>query len=214
MNQTIDPPGYRYKGSALNATHAYLLPAVSAEVDRVAADLHGRPMRLFDLGCGNGSTAATFSRCGWEVTVVAPSPEGIANAEFAYPDLRLEAGPAYDDLTEQYGRIPVVVSLEVVEQFYDPRSYAQTLYDLLEPGGTAILPTSYYGNLKNLVPVPSGKLDRHFTALWDHGHIELWSVRTLTQLLNKVGFTVLRFLCVGRIPPLAKSMVAVATKPL
>ena len=57
-------------------------------------------------------------------------------------------------------------------------------------------------------------MDRHFTALWDHGHIKFWSVRTLSALLTEAGFAPPRFRRVGRIPALAKSMVAVAVRPL
>jgi len=59
----------------------------------------------------------------------------------------------------------------------------------------------------------SGKMDAHFTALWDHGHIKFWSIRTLSILLEEVGFRDLQFERVGRIPPLAKSMIAVAQRP-
>ena len=59
----------------------------------------------------------------------------------------------------------------------------------------------------------TGTMDAHFTALWDYGHIKFFSIKTLTELLEETGFEVERFLRVGRIPPLAKSMIAVARKP-
>jgi 2-polyprenyl-6-hydroxyphenyl methylase/3-demethylubiquinone-9 3-methyltransferase len=59
----------------------------------------------------------------------------------------------------------------------------------------------------------SGKMDAHFTALWDHGHIKFWSFKTLGALLHEAGFRGVRFLRVGRVPALAKSMIAVARKP-
>lgn len=46
-----------------------------------------------------------------------------------------------------------------------------------------------------------------------HGHIKFWSFLTLGTLLREAGFTDIRFLRVGRIPPLAKSMIAVARRP-
>lgn len=98
--------------------------------------------------------------------------EGIAQAKNAYPHLRLEVGSAYDDLAATYGHFPVVISLEVVEHVYAPRDYARTLFDLVEPGGTAIVTRPSHGYLKNLALAVSGKMDRHFTALWDHGHIK------------------------------------------
>ena len=55
-------------------------------------------------------------------------------------------------------------------------------------------------------------MDAHFTALWDHGHIKLWSIKTLTLLMQEVGFREISFSLVGRTPFLAKSMIAVVKK--
>ncbi len=210
MKATDAIAGYRYEDAEVNASHDYLLPAVRAELARRAT---GGAKRLFDLGCGNGSVGAVLAADGWEVTGVDPSSEGIAQAKARHPGLRLETGSAYDDLATVYGRFPVVVSLEVVEHVYAPRDYARTLADLLEPGGTAIVSTPYHGYWKNLAMAVTGKMDAHFTVLWDNGHIKFWSFRTLSALLTEAGLTDIRFLRVGRVPVLAKSMIAIARKP-
>jgi fructose-1,6-bisphosphatase/inositol monophosphatase family enzyme len=72
--------------------------------------------------------------------------------------------------------------------------------------------TPYHGYWKNLALALAGKLDNHFTALWDHGHIKFWSIATLRHLLQEAGFQSIAFHRVGRIPLLAKSMIAVARK--
>ena len=204
--------GYRYADAHQSHAHAYLLPTLMAELALVRTRLGNGAYHLFDLGCGNGSVAAQLSELGWNVSGVDPASEGIANAQEAYPHLRLEEGSAYDDLSAKYGRFPVVISLEVVEHVYAPRDYARTLFDLVEPGGTAVVSTPYHGYLKNLALALSGKMDGHFTALWDHGHIKFWSIRTLSALLSEAGFVDIRFRRVGRVPALAKSMIAIARK--
>jgi 2-polyprenyl-6-hydroxyphenyl methylase/3-demethylubiquinone-9 3-methyltransferase len=55
-----------------------------------------------------------------------------------------------------------------------------------------------------------GAWDRHHHPLSDHGHIKFWSTRTLRILLLQAGFNAVRFNYLGRVPPLAKSMIAVA----
>ena len=59
----------------------------------------------------------------------------------------------------------------------------------------------------------TGTMDAHFTALWDHGHIKFWSFHTLHALLKDAGFVNIEFYRVGRIPVLAKSMIAIARMP-
>ena len=125
----------------------------------------------------------------------------------------LELGSAYDDLAARYGRFPAVISLEVVEHLYFPRKFAATLFSLVEEGGIAIVSTPYHGYWKNLALAVSGRMDSHFTALWDHGHIKFWSIATLRTLLEEAGFVDIRFERVGRIPVLAKSMIAIARRP-
>lgn len=202
--------GYRYSGAEPGHHHDYLLPTVFEKLDALNLPVHAR--RLFELGCGNGSVANTLTRRGWDVTGVYPSEEGIAQARAAYPGLKLGAGSAYDDLAAVYGRFPVVLSLEVVEHVYAPRAYARTLFDLLSPGGLAIVSTPYHGYWKNLALAMSGRMDAHFTALWDHGHIKFWSIKTLGELLRETGFVEIRFERVGRMPALAKSMIAVGRR--
>ena len=168
--------------------------------------------RVFELGFGNGSVAKKLSLMGWGVTGVDPSMEGVAQANSSYPDLALTKGSAYDDLASKFGTFPVVSSLEVIEHVYYPRTYAATIFSLLEPGGVAFISTPYHGYWKNLALAITGRMDSHFTALWDHGHIKFWSIKTLRYLLIEAGFTDIQFKLVGRVPALAQSMVAIAKK--
>lgn len=207
----MDISGYRYAHSGLGASHDILLPAVR----RLLGSLNLPPSerRLFELGCGNGSVANVLSQLGWDVTGVDPSTEGVAQAQAAYPELKLSTGSAHDKLADKFGQFPVVLSLEVVEHVYAPREYVNTAFDILTSRGTAIISTPYHGYWKNLALALTGKMDAHFTALWDHGHIKFWSIRTLSELLREAGFVDIRFKRVGRVPALAKSMIAIARKP-
>ena len=201
-----------FKFASADAEHTaqYLLPAV---LRILAGEGQSAKTSIFDLGCGNGATAEILQRHGYEVVGVDPSTSGIREAHSAYPNLRLFVGSAYDDLAARFGRFQVVLSLEVVEHVYYPRKFAATLFSLVRPGGLAIVSTPYHGYLKNVGMALSGKLDSHFTALWDEGHIKFWSILTLKELLIEAGFSGISFQRVGRIPVFAKSMIAVARRP-
>jgi 2-polyprenyl-3-methyl-5-hydroxy-6-metoxy-1,4-benzoquinol methylase len=204
------PDGYHYEDAGHPLSHGYLLPVVAQIIDDL--DLAPSKRRVFDLGCGNGAVAAFLSRKGFEVIGVDPSAEAIRVANQGHPELRLSRGSAYDDLASRFGQFPVVTSLEVVEHLYYPRLFAACLLSLLEPAGIAIVSTPYHGYWKNLALAVTGKMDAHFTALWDHGHIKFWSRRTLGLLLQESGFGQVEFRKVGRVAPLAKSMIAIGRR--
>ena len=87
-----------------------------------------------------------------------------------------------------------------------PRELAKVAKRCLKNDGTVILTTPYHGYFKNLVLAITGKLDKHFTVLWDGGHIKFFSVKTLSTLLLEQGFADLQFKFAGRYPLLWKSM--------
>lgn len=203
---------YPYADAGPTWANSYLWPVLRREALQFR---NCRPdaQRAFDLGYGSGATARMLSELDFDVVGIDPSESGIALAKEAYPNCRFEVASAYGDLASCFGRFPLVVSLEVVEHLYDPRRFARTLHDLLELGGTAIISTPYHGYLKNLALAVTGKLERHFTALWDGGHIKFFSIATLRELLTEAGFQNIRFIRFGHISPLAKSMIAIARRP-
>jgi 2-polyprenyl-3-methyl-5-hydroxy-6-metoxy-1,4-benzoquinol methylase len=103
-------------------------------------------------------------------------------------------------------RFDVVISTEVIEHLYAPRSYMKMIKNILPNNGVVIISTPYHGYLKNLVMALTNKMDNHFTVLWDGGHIKFWSRKSLTSLLEEFGFDVTEFKGSGRLPYLWKSM--------
>ena len=209
MNKPKYPSGYHYDDADLRHEHEYLLP----ELEKILEDIG--PGKVFDLGCGNGAVAARLERIGYSLTGVDPSEEGIQQAHRHHPDLDVYVRSAYDNLRDEFGKFPVVISLEVVEHVYRPREYADTLFKLLTAGGRAIISTPYHGYLKNLlISLQGGWGTTHYDPLWRGGHIKIWNQQTLTGLLEEAGFGEVEVRRVGRaFPPVAKSMIVVATKP-
>jgi len=203
---------YPYESDEPSHTHAYLWGAVEEVLKSASTGA-----KVFDLGCGNGAFASRLAELGYDVTAVDPSADGISQAISTIAKTRqvvkFAVGNAYEPLAHEYGKFSAVVSLEVVEHVYYPRKLADCVGDLLEPGGVAIVSTPYHGYLKNLALAASGKMDEHFTALWDHGHIKFWSPKTLTQLFAESGLRCEKIMRVGRVPVLAKSMIGIFRKP-
>lgn len=201
---------YGWKSAAPSHMHAHFIPHVFALTGEITDG-----MRVLDVGCGNGFTCGEFLKRGCHVVGLDLSEQGIAVARQTYPAGRFELLAADSKVLENLREAPFdfVISTEVVEHVYDPRSYARGCFTALKPGGRFICSTPYHGYLKNLVLALAGKWDAHANPLWDGGHIKLWSRRTLSQLLTESGFQNLRFHGAGRMPWLWMTMVMAGDKP-
>jgi 2-polyprenyl-6-hydroxyphenyl methylase/3-demethylubiquinone-9 3-methyltransferase len=198
---------WQYHDARPTYANAYIWPALKDVIEA-----RGWPdRRAFDLGCGNGATCGMLSDLGFAVTGIDASPSGIAQAQAAFPMVRTHVGNVYADLATNYGTFPLVVSLEVIEHCVEPRSFTKTFLGLIAPGGIGFLSAPYHSYLKNLALAISGKMDSHFMALCDGGHVKFFSVATLGRLLHEGGANNVSFMRVGRIPILAKSMIAIVS---
>jgi 2-polyprenyl-3-methyl-5-hydroxy-6-metoxy-1,4-benzoquinol methylase len=209
-------PEYGYGTAGPNCSHPYLWPALRGMIRQLRLDPvagTARP-RLLEAGCGNGEIASRLAALGFQVSGFDASTQGIALARLAVPDGRFEVLCSGDDLGEVLGTgWDLIVSLEVIEHLYAPRRFVSELFDLLRPGGVFIVTTPYHGYLKNLALALSGRMERHFTALWDGGHIKFWSYATLTAVLLEAGFIAPALRGAGRLPWLWSSMVVAVRKP-
>jgi len=188
-------------------SNAYLWPPLLKVLRRVAP----APRRVFELGCGNGATARLLGAKGYDVTAVDPSRSGIELAKRnETASVRFAIGSTGDDLAGTFGTFPLVVSLEVIEHCPSSRDYMRCVRSLLEPGGIALISTPYHGYLKNLAVVASGNFDHHFDPLWEGGHLKFFTHAKLRTLFEEFGFVRVELHRVGRLPPLAKSTLAIA----
>ena len=202
---------YDYRNSGPEASHTYLYPTVSGLLRNVP-----KGANVLDLGCGNGSFLACFQDQGWNLAGTDFSTTGIEIAKASHPGINFfvsDVEHAQADIAAQVGEVDVIVSTEVIEHLYSPREFLKTVCAVLKPGGYFVVTTPYHGYLKNLMLAATGKLDKHFTVLWDHGHIKFWSRASLTLVLYEAGLKPLEFRGSGRTPYMWKSMVMLAQKP-
>jgi len=88
--------------------------------------------------------------------------------------------------------IDVIVSCHVIEHVPDPASFVRKAYDLLKPGGNLILETPAYDSLMF-------KLLRHRErSMRCDGHLFFFTKKTLSGLVEKCGFKVIKHEKVGR----------------
>ena len=206
MTQTLKQYEYSYENSCLTNAHSFLMAPLLSLIPR-STHPQGQKLRILDLGCGNGSLSHAIAQQGYEVVGVENSEQGVTIARNSFPDCYFIQSSIYDlpylDLQNSFD---IVIAVEVIEHLLYPKELAKAARKCLKPNGRLIITTPYHGYLKNLILALSGKMDDHFTALWDGGHIKFFSVKTLSSLLEEEGYTSIDFKFAGRLPYIWKSM--------
>jgi 2-polyprenyl-3-methyl-5-hydroxy-6-metoxy-1,4-benzoquinol methylase len=198
---------YEWSGAGHAHNHSVLVPALR----QILGSGDGRA--LIDLGCGNGSLTAVLHEDGFATTGLDLAVSGIRHAQTANPDLGFREHDITEPLpTDLHGGFDVALAAEVIEHLFLPRRLFSRATEALKPGGTLVITTPYHGWLKNVALAMTNKLDGHFAPGWDYGHIKFFSRATLTAMADECGFDTAGFHRVGRIPPLAMSMILVAQK--
>ena len=169
---------------------------------------------ICDLGCGNGHIAGRLASLRYEVTGIDASHSGIQIAQRTYPSANFIEG-LIDARIGSLGlsAFDLVISSDVIEHLYRPSDLLEAAFSLLKQRGHLLLGTPYHGYLKNLALAVTGRMDAHFSALHDGGHIKFFSVDTLSRLMTRHSFEDLSFSFYGRAPWLWKNMICHARKP-
>lgn len=196
---------YKWTEERGKSSHGYLYKALKSLIGKIEKN-----QIILDVGCGNGLMTNSLIGEGYNVFGTDGSDTGIEIADNQNAGRFFVQDLSSEDLPKELQDIKfnLIISTEVIEHLYNPRSYIDFCKRVLmkNGGGEIIISTPYHGYLKNLVMATTGKMDPHFTALWDGGHIKFWSRKTLTQLLEEFGFKILEFKGSGRFPYLWKSM--------
>lgn len=196
---------YSYQSADSNWSDGYLLPPLR----RMLGPARGP---ILDIGCGNGAIARALLADGHDVYGIDASESGIRIADAKAPGRfflhSVTAGRLPDALTGK--RFTTVISTEVLSHLYAPRELMDLARSVLADDGELIISTPYHGYFKNLALAMLGKMDAHFTVLWDGGVIKFFSRRTLEQMLREQGFAATDFAGAGRLPFLWKSMLVKA----
>ena len=168
---------------------------------------------VLDIGCGNGALSSAIASNGYQVKGIDHSLSGVDIAKQTNQQVEFEQHDILSPLPDDYSsKYDAVISVEVIEHLLLPRKLMQNAYHSLKPGGIFILTTPFHGYWKNLALALTNKFDEHWHPLRDYGHIKFFSQSNITLLFEECKFKDIGFKTVGRIPPLARSMIIWGTK--
>lgn len=200
-----------YNSSHIDPHHQFLADPITKLIHKNIFP-SSQKFNVLDLGSGNGSMASFIASQGHQVTGIEVSSSGINHAQQNFPECDFIQASIYDlPYAKLQDKFDVVIAVEVIEHLLYPRELLRAAKRCLKPSGQLILTTPYNGYLKNLAIALLNKTDQHHTVLWDGGHVKFFSVKTLTTLLEREGYTEIDFKFAGRLPFLWKSMVCSAS---
>ena len=129
--------------------------------------------RLLDMGCGRGEYLSAFEKLGFNVAGIDASPSAPSlspNHDVRVANLDTQSMP-FDKLS-----FDVVFSKSVIEHTHTPTVMLQKAFDLLVPGGLAIIMT------------PSWTHTHWGPFYCDHTHVTPFTALSLKDTLALVGF--------------------------
>ncbi|MEH2048735.1 class I SAM-dependent methyltransferase [Nostoc sp.] len=204
---------YQYQSANSSHHHIYLFKPLMEMISEYSVLLNNqKKLRILDIGCGNGSLSNLIAQHGYEVVGIEESESGVKFASQTFPDCHFIQGSIYNLPYAEIGeKFDIVIAAEVIEHLFFPKELVRNAKQCIKPNGRLIVTTPYHGYLKNFMLAVSGKMDKHFTTLWDGGHIKFFSVATMTALLKTENYTNIKFKFAGRYPYLWKSMLCSST---
>jgi SAM-dependent methyltransferase len=176
----------------------------------IKANSDGSPIKILDVGCGNGQFLAELDdKLGKRTQMygVDYSEYKLKSAQ-AYPyefrHCNLEVGIPYEDAT-----FDIVYSGEVIEHIYNPDFMLEECYRVLKPGGLIVVSTpnlqAWYNRVLFLFGIQplfyevstksshigAGPLRRFKKQTAPVGHIRVFNRRSIVDLVENEGFDVI-----------------------
>jgi SAM-dependent methyltransferase len=160
------------------------LALADADMDALEQELKRSkpgPLRALDIGCATGALLAEFRNRGWRTCGV---EIGVPQAEYArrIRGLDIRNRPLEENHFPA-GEFDLVLASHLIEHLNDPASFVKEVFRILAPAGRFMVTTPNIAGLQARL-----LKGRWRSAIFDH--LYLFSVKTLSALLEKTGFRI------------------------
>jgi len=146
--------------------------------------IHSQKGTLLDVGAATGILMYLSRERGWDPDGVEPSSWAVKVAKNKY-NLTLMEG-SLETVTLNKESYTAVTLVDFIEHISHPNEALSKIHETLKPGGTLCLVTP---DIQSLAARAMGKGWWHFRP----GHLAYFSKKSLLTLLERSGFTVLRW---------------------
>jgi SAM-dependent methyltransferase len=171
----------------------------------------GEPLRVLDVGCGEGQLTAAAAQAGYAALGVDVAEEPLRRARERHPglDVRLVGVDGGWPLAD--ASFDAIWAGETIEHVADTAGWLSELRRVLRSGGSLLLSTPAHGRLTMLaLALSSRRMDEHFDPRADH--LRFYTRRTLARLLADFGFERIEVRGAGGPPGARRQLLASALR--
>src|SRR3569623_1329215 len=149
-----------------------------------------QPASVLELGCAHGSLVALLKQTGYEAVGVEMSPWVVAFASKTF-GISIYTGPV-ESLDLPHSSLDVIVLMDVLEHLPDPLATMRRWLELLRPDGLLLIQTPKFTEGLSYQSLIDNK-DRFLEMLIPKEHIYLFSERSITEFIRRLGANHIQF---------------------
>lgn len=191
----FDNPAFVNKKDKLFGYHQYLKDKklIIATFKKQLKNINrfSKKGKLLDVGCAHGFFLEIAKKNGWDVQGIEISKEGY---NYVKKKLKIKvSNKTLEKSNFKKDQFDVITMLDVIEHLSDPHSAIKHVNKILKPNGLFVITTPDIGSLTAKL---LGKYWEEIRRVREH--IYFFSRKTLTKMLEKNGFKVLKIESAGR----------------
>ncbi len=170
-----------------------------------------QPLRVLDVGCGEGQLTAAAAHAGYAAVGVDVAEEPLRRARKRDPQLDVRLVDVDGEWPLRDASFDVVWAGETIEHVADTTAWLSQVRRVLHSGGNLLLSTPAHGRLTILaLALSPRRLDAHFDPRSDH--LRFYTRRTLARLLEEFGFEQIDVREAGGLPGARRQLLASARR--
>ena len=192
----------------LSLRRAFMLEGLRAAASRRDAS---EPLRVLDVGCGEGQLTAEAARAGYAVVGIDVAEEPLRRARERHDNLDLRLVGVQQEWPLADASFDAVWAGETLEHVADTAAWLSQVRRVMRSGASLLLSTPAHERLAMLaLALSARRMDEHFDPRADH--LRFYTRRTLARLLEDFGFERIDVRSAGGLPGARRVLLASALR--